>query len=136
MSKHTIADGWRIATVAAAGQLGLPLSYTVGLTGHGLPELAVQGLTGSRAKDLLTTAAEYTITHGEPLGGQRIDNTFGELAVAVIDIDDTTVLPEAREIYGPLITARQLIWPDPQGLMPWQGWSLGDAQEMLAGPPF
>jgi hypothetical protein len=73
------------------------------------------------------------IDAGEFRGGERIDGELaGGLPLAVIDMADTADLTTVRQFYGAVLAARQIVWPDPHGRMPWEGWSFPDAAQPIA----
>lgn len=50
-------------------------------------------------------------------------------------MDDTEDLTTVRALYGVVLAAQQVVWPDSDGRMPWQGWNLGAAQPLRGGQP-
>lgn len=126
----------------------LAMFYTVGLTAAGLPELACFGVVVDRdrrpmplaeaaAKEILDTAARQMLEHGELMPGQRILGPGTDETLAIIDMEETSDLWMVRQIYGVVMAARQVIWPDPAGNFPWQmAWSLGPVQPMAGEPQF
>jgi hypothetical protein len=52
--------------------------------------------------------------------------------LAVIDMADTGDLTTVRRVYGAVLAARQIVWPDPYGRMPWEGWNVPDAAQPIA----
>ena len=133
------AHGWAIVGVFPADAAeGAPFCYTVGLTDKGLPELAIYGLDLNTGGGILNGSAQRMIDCGELRGGERIDGELdGGLPLAVIDMGDTSELAAVRRFYGAILAARQIVWPDPQGRMPWEGWSCSAAaQPINNAPPF
>jgi hypothetical protein len=131
--------GWAVVGVfPTASDDGVPFSYTVGLTDKGLPELAVYGLDPVNGGTILNAVAQRMIDHGEVRGGERIDGELANgLQLAVIDMGDTAELTAVRRFYGAVLAARQIVWPDPHGRMPWEGWSCpNEAQPLNNDPPF
>ena len=124
----------------------LAMFYTVGLTAAGLPELVCFAvfeageeclIEKTSAKEILDAAARQMIEHGELMPGQRILGPGTDETLAIIDMEETSYLWMVRQIYGVVMAARQVIWPDPAGNFPWQmAWSLGPVQPMAGEPPF
>lgn len=126
--------GWAVIGVFPTAQDdGVPFSYTVGLTDKGLPELAVYGLDPVTGGAILNGVAQRMIDTGELRGGERLEGELaGGLPLAVIDMADTGDLTTVRRVYGAVLAARQIVWPDPQGRMPWEGWNVPDAAQPIA----
>lgn len=138
--QDTIGEhGWAIVGVFPAAEAeGAPFCYTVGLTGKGLPELAIYGLDLNTGGGILNGLAQRMVDRGELRGGERLEGELeGGLPLAVIDMGDTSELAAVRRFYGAVLAARQIVWPDPQGRMPWEDWSCSDeAQPINSNPPF
>ena len=100
------------------------LTYTVGLTARGRPELAVTGKPPEAAYDLIDAvlAGEQ-----EPRAGDRCDLLTGP-AVHVVRVAHPRRLRVARSLYGDGVTALQLVWADSLGRWPWERRS---TQELL-----
>mgnify|MGYP000898506991 CR=1 FL=1 len=131
--------GWAVVGVFPTGQdEGVAFSYTVGLTDKGLPELAIYGLDPTTGGAILNRVAQRMIDHGELRGGERIEGELAhDLPLAVIDMGETGDLSAVRRFYGAVLAARQIVWPDKQGRMPWENWSCPDAAQPLNNwPPF
>ncbi|MFN8090477.1 MAG: DUF4262 domain-containing protein [Mycobacterium sp.] len=131
--------GWAVVGVfPTTKDDGAPFSYTVGLTDKGLPELAVYGLDPVNGGSILNAVAQRMIDNGELHGGERLDGLLdGGLPLAVIDMGDTSDLSAVRRFYGAVLAARQIVWPDRQGRMPWESWDCPDeAQPLNNWPPF
>lgn len=116
----------------------LSVFYTVGLTAAGLPELACYGIDDVHAAaGLLDVAAGHMMQRGELMPGDRIGGPAGYGELVIIDMDQTDDFIEVRRLYGMVMAARQVMWPDPAGKFPWQTvWSLGPVQPMAGEPPF
>lgn len=130
-------QGWAVIGVFPTKPAdGAPFSYTVGLTDHGLPELAIYGLEPHAAGGVLNAVAQHAIDGGELAHGQRLDGLLaGELPLTVIAMNDTTELTSVRALYGAVLAAQQIIWPDTDGRMPWENWNLGPRQPLKGGHP-
>ena len=132
--------GWAVIGVfPAAGDSGQPFSYTVGLTEQFLPELVVYGLDAHSAGGLLNAVAARMVEHGELAPGDRVDGVLdGDLRLAVFDLDraDAADLAMVHNIYGTLLSARQVVWPDKSGKFPWEQWDCAVPQKLSGEPPF
>ncbi len=106
--------GWTIEHVRSRD----PRSYTIGLREFGEPELLVTGLPPDAAEDILTRVA-LAILEGmwlHPGSQLTLDH---DLLLEVVAVDQPYLhLCIAVAIEGP-IEARQLVWSDPHGLLPW-----------------
>jgi len=132
--------GWALIAVAPAqGDSGVSFTYTVGLTAQFLPELVVYGLEPSSAGALLNAAATHMVATGELKPGDRLDGVLADgRQVAIIDIaaEDIADFAMVHNIYGAVLSARQVVWPDSDGKFPWEKWSCLAQQPLSGGPPF
>ena len=133
------AHGWTvIAVFPTAEDPGPSFAYTVGLSGKGLPELAIYGLSGQVAHSLLNEVARRMVESGVALQtGDRVEGVLVDdvplVAVAMTDARDLNLV---RECYGAVAAAVQVVWPDSDGVLPWEeGARIGDAQQPLRGRP-
>lgn len=133
------AHGWAVVGVfptAVAGD-GPSFSYTVGLTGRDLPELAVYGLDPQTAGTILNALAAMLVGGGELVVGEKVHGVIGGgLALVAIEMTDATDLAAVCSVYGGVLAARQIVWPDAQGRMPWEGGDLGGVQPLLGVAPW
>lgn len=99
-------------------------TYTTGLTAHDHPELAIWGLPMQVAASLLNTLSSTVIDNGATYGhGDTIHHLVNGYPVRLVRIEDTTRdLTISNRFYGlpAPITALQLVYPDKNGLMPWE----------------
>lgn len=125
--------GWAVIGVfPTRDDDGIPFSYTVGLTDKGLPELAIYGLGPGNSARILNAAGRRMVRRGELRGGDRVGGVLAfDAQLAVIDMADTADLSAVRHLYGVVLAARQIVWPDAQGRMPWEGWNFPDAAQPL-----
>lgn len=132
--------GWALIGVfPAAGDTGQPFTYTVGLSAQFLPELVVYGLDQQSAGALLNAVAANMVDKGELKPGDRVDDILADgRTLAVIDLDpaDAADLAMVHSIYGPLLSARQVVWPDENGKFPWEQWNCPVPQKLSGEPPF
>ena len=98
IAKH----GWMIQFVEE--ETGLPaFAYTIGLTGQGLPEFFVEGLSAHASGELLNALAEYATTHElGPCDTVTLGDGHEYLLGQMVDVSD---LYGALEVYGPGIDA-------------------------------
>ncbi|GAA4554276.1 DUF4262 domain-containing protein [Amycolatopsis samaneae] len=110
--------GWMVQGVSAAAG-SPPWAYTIGLMEKGLPELVVTGLPLVLAAGLLNTISRHTLHAGAPEPGERIA-LRDVLELEVVALAEPSVhLVMAVGLYGPAIWARQLVYPDDNGVWPW-----------------
>ncbi len=108
--------GWAIQYV----EDGLrSFAYTIGLHGFGLPELLVTGVVPASADQLLTHMAERAVVDGAPAPGLQMA-TDGPPFVEIVEVDCPPAhMGMASAIQGYGYTARQLVWADAHGVLPW-----------------
>ncbi len=132
--------GWALIGVfPAEGDTGQPFTYTVGLTEQFLPELVVYGLDPNSAAAVLNTVAANMVDKGEIKAGDRLADVLTDgRTLAVIDLDaaDAADLAMVHNIYGTLLSARQVVWPDSGGKFPWEQWNSVHPQKLSGEPPF
>jgi Domain of unknown function (DUF4262) len=92
------------------------ITYTVGLTEAGMPELAICALPQDQAAVVLNAAAGVHINGGIALGQWvTLAQSFRFMPVDAPGV----VGPVARSLYGRQVRFWQLLWPDPlDGLLP------------------
>lgn len=119
---------------------GPSYAYTVGLTAHGFPELAIAGLPHELMQVLLNDVAKRVFdfnrryTHGEVLD----DVLGGGYKVVVVDgkkSRDTIWPGSAHGLYGEdAVTLQQIVWPDDRHRYPWdEGYSLDLTDQPIIG---
>jgi len=120
--RGVIADhGWFIQYVEK-GRWRPGFAYTVGLTPIGHPELLVTGLTPDKASHFLNSIVHELVFHAAPayVAGQ-LQVWPEHAAVEVVDVAEPTVhLVMAAAIFGPDLSAVQLVYADDRGRWPWQ----------------
>jgi hypothetical protein len=133
------AHGWTVIGVFPTPEDPGPLfAYTVGLSGKGLPELAIYGLHAQIAHSLLNEVARRMVESGTALqNGDRIEGVlFDDVALVAVAMTDTTDLNLVRECYGAVAAAVQVVWPDRAGVLPWEeGSRLTDTDQPVRGRP-
>jgi hypothetical protein len=126
------AHGWTvIAVFPTPGEPGPSFAYTVGLSVRGLPELAVYGLPGRVAQSLLNEVARRMVASGVGLQtGERVEGVLvDDVALVAVEMSDARELNLVREMYGAVASAVQLVWPDVDGLLPWEGDAHDEGEE-------
>lgn len=114
-------SGWFVQAVGA-GRWQPPFAYTVGLTELGIPELLVTGLKHQVAHELLNGFAHHWVHHtgGSARPGERL-RLLDQPAIEVVAVSEPSVhLVFAGLIYGPSLSAHQLVWADDRGRWPWE----------------
>lgn len=112
--------GWHCRQVA--NRSGPGWSCTVGLWhGLGAPEVVVFGFPAGLRRDCLEAVVEG-LGHGRTVDANQFDTTIFEFPVAFRSVDRTWT----AALLGPLAPLApdpcpmlQLVWPDPDGRMPW-----------------
>jgi hypothetical protein len=106
--------------------------YTIGLTGHGHPELIMFGLPPDISRPVLRSVAGDVIAGRRTLtAGQDADDVLEDHPVHVVAVTEPDRhLPVAAQFYaatGAAVEALQIVWPDRYRRWPWQpGTRVGD----------
>lgn len=122
-----------------------PFYYTIGLTSLGIKELVLTGgIPQAAAAQILNSAAKHLIEQGQSefeIGTPIVDMT--SLPMVPMEVQEQFVedtLCQAYFYYGKTIQAQQLVWPDKEGLFPWdeknafaKGKAFDGAQPLLFG---
>lgn len=110
----------RFTTVSVEGaRCTAEFSYTVGLTGHGLPELVVLAQRPETAVRLVQMWGDYLLDDSSVLPGELL-RTGPWLLEAVQVSRPKEHLLVADQLYGADVRALQLVWADPRGRWPWE----------------
>ena len=118
--------GWAVRNVVSADP-ALCLSYTVGLTAIGHPEVVMTGLPSKIGHAFLNIAGGIVIREGGTLAAGSWSTEFADgPPLPIIAVEDTSALTAVQEIYG-RVSAVQVIWTDSRGQFPWD--------EDYANPP-
>ena len=113
--------------------------YTIGLTGHGHPELILFGLPPDIARPTLHTVAREVIAGRRTCtAGQYADDVLeGHRVQFVAVTEPDRHLPVAAQFYaattGTALSAVQIVWPDRYQRWPWQPGTRVDDMPVL-GP--
>lgn len=108
--------GWHVhGHMVSATGLGGNITYTVGLTEAGLPELAMTGLPHTTAAVILNDCARTHLRNELVVGGRYRSAAGANIHV----IDGPGVIgPLARAMYGSGVRFLQLLWACPHGHYP------------------
>lgn len=118
--------GWAVRHVVDEDE-SLCLSYTVGLTAHGHPEVVMTGLPPEVGQAFLNLVGEVVVHDGGRLeAGTLTDELTDGPPLPVIAVTDKTDLTAIESIYGD-VPVHQVVWTDSAGHLPW------DAE--FANPP-
>jgi hypothetical protein len=111
--------GWAVRCVQDADPT-LCVAYTIGLTEHGHPEVAMTGLPPDVGKAFLNIVGEIVVREG---GRFEAGNATAELAdgppMPVIEVVDISDLTAVVDLYGD-VPALQVVWTDSRGHLPWE----------------
>jgi hypothetical protein len=110
--------GWIIQGVHRQG-IRPPWAYTVGLTAHGKPEIAVTGFPAGRAAELADDVAAHVMHGTVPAPGEQVRLRGGLLIEFVRVAVPTAHLNVAVELFGPGVRALQVVHADDRGHWPW-----------------
>lgn len=127
--------GW---TVQYVEDDRIPYAYTIGLTGHDLPELLMTGISPLRALELLGGMAdaaaqvEWDVDFPDP--GVRL-TLPGPTLIEVVEVEHPDAhMNAAIGIYGGEVRGLQLVWADWRGRWPWSsGFNNGRGTQPVLG---
>ena len=131
-----MAGRWAVTGVYS-DETGPPLTYTTGLVEHGLPELLIYGLEPEQAIPIVNRAAELVLADADALAQPYLDRVLRPpYRLALLPAVQTDELTVTRLLYGPDVSAVQLIWPDTDGRYPWDhGYGYASYIQPLTGVP-
>ncbi len=112
--------------------------YTVGLTGHGHPELILFGLPPDICRPVLRAVAGDLIAGRRTVAaGQEADDVLEEHRVRFVAVTEPDRhLPAAAQFYaGRAVRALQIVWPDRYERWPWQTGTRVDDMPVLGEHP-
>ena len=114
---------------------GVEFAYTVGLSVYGFPEVITYGLPQQIAATCLNLVGEQVRAGRPPVVGGFVGRVFAGHPGYLIDVQDTSDLVVAEQIY-PEVVAAQLVWPDRRGRFPWHpGYGRSRSDQPLMGRP-
>ena len=125
--------GWAVRNVSDADPAKC-LSYTVGLTAHGHPEVVMTGLPPEVGTAFLNIVGEIVVREGGHLtAGEATTQLADGPAMPVITVSDTSELTAVETIYGDVL-ALQIVWTDSGGRLPWEpGYTNPPGSQRLLG---
>ncbi|WP_395695347.1 DUF4262 domain-containing protein [Nocardioides sp.] len=128
------AYGWAVRNVADSDPAKC-LSYTVGLTAHGHPEVVMTGLPPEVGTAFLNIVGEIVVREGGRFAaGQETTELADGPAMPVLPITDMTDLAAVKAIYGD-VPALQIVRPDSAGRLPWEpDYANPPGSQRLLGP--
>lgn len=115
-----LIDRHRFAIQSVGGsRCHAELSYTVGLTAHGLPELVVAGVRVADASRLLRQWGDYLLDTSPVLPGETLES--GPWLMEAVEVEQPQEhLSTAIRIFGKQVRGLQLAWADSRGVWPWE----------------
>ena len=129
------AHGWAVRNVSDSDPAKC-LSYTVGLTAHGHPEVVMTGLPPEVGTAFLNIVGEIVVREGGSFtSGEATTELADGPAMPVIEVSDTSDLTAVDAIYGD-VQALQVVWTDSHGHLPWEpGYANPPGSQRLLGSP-
>ena len=126
--------GWAIRNVSSADP-SMCLSYTVGLTSYGHPEVVMTGLPSEIGTAFLNIVGETVVREGGRFtAGEATTELANGPAMPVLEVVDKTDLTAVKAIYGD-VPALQIVWSDSRGRFPWElGYGNPPGSQRLLGP--
>lgn len=113
------AFGWAIRNVADSDPAKC-LLYTVGLTAHGHPEVAMTRLPPNAGTAFVNIVGEVVVREkGEFRAGEATTELADGPPMEVLDVVDKSDLTAVRAILGD-VPALQIVWTDSRGRLPWE----------------
>ena len=115
--------GWAVRNVSDADPARC-VSYTVGLSAHGHPEVVMTGLPPNVGTAFLNIVGEIVVReHGHFDAGTTTTELADGPPMPVLAVTDKSDLTAVEAIYGD-VPALQIIWTDSAGHLPWdQGYA-------------
>ncbi|GAW51265.1 MULTISPECIES: DUF4262 domain-containing protein [unclassified Nocardioides] len=125
--------GWAVRNVSDADPARC-LSYTVGLTAYGHPEVVMTGLPPEAGHAFLNIVGEIVVREGGRFtAGETTTELADGPAMPVIAVADTSDLTAVEAIYGG-VHALQIVWTDSNGRLPWEpGYANSPGSQRLLG---
>ena len=112
------AHGWAVRNVVDPDPAKC-ISYTVGLTKYGHPEMVMTGLPPEAATAFLNLVGDIVRHGGRFKAGEPTTKLADGPPLPVISVVDKSDLTAIEAIYGD-VPALQIIWTDSRGRLPWQ----------------
>lgn len=126
--------GWAVRNVSDADPAKC-VSYTVGLTAHGHPEVVMTGLPPDAGLAFLNIVGEIVVREGGHFAaGEATTELADGPAMPVLTVHDKSELTAVDAIYGD-VPALQIVWTDSAGRLPWErGYANPPGSQPLLGP--
>jgi len=127
------AHGWAVRNVSDADPAKC-LSYTVGLTAHGHPEVVMTGLPPKVGSAFLNIVGDIVVREGGEFRAEEVTTELADgPAMPVIEVSDKSDLTAVDAIYGD-VQAVQIVWTDSAGRLPWEpGYANPPGSQRLLG---
>lgn len=125
--------GWAVRNVSDPDPAKC-LSYTIGLTAHGHPEVVMTGLPPEVGTAFLNIVGEIVVREGGRFAaGEATTELADGPAMPVLAVLDTSDLTAVHAIYGD-VPALQIVWTDSAGRLPWEaGYANPPGSQRLLG---
>jgi hypothetical protein len=125
--------GWAVRNVSDTDPAKC-LSYTVGLTAYGHPEVMMTGLPPEVGHAFLNIVGEIVVReNGRFTAGETTTELADGPAMPMIAVADTSDLTAVKAIYGD-VHAIQIVWTDSRGRLPWEpGYANPHGSQRLLG---
>lgn len=129
------AFGWAVRNVSDADP-AMCLSYTVGLTARGHPEVVMTGLPAQVGTAFLNIVGGIVVREGGRFAaGEATTELADGPPMPVIAVLDTSGLTAVEALYGQ-VQALQIVWTDSVGHFPWEpGYANPPGSQPLLGSP-
>lgn len=118
------------------GEIVPAYCYTVGLTGHGHPEIVMTGRSPGESAAVLNVLARRVLVGSEaPVAGS--EQAAAGFELSFVDVTHCADwLTMAYRIYpGAGVQAVQAVWRDVEGHLPWEGDFPSTIVQPVLGPP-
>ena len=120
MVRHVQETGWSVLMVAGE----VEFAYTIGLW-HSFrrPEVVIFGLHSEDMHQWLNACVDRGRDHGWPAKGEDFPGVLDGFPVRLRPVHpswDDALFGTARRFYQNRVPAVQLVWPDRNGIWPWQ----------------
>ena len=111
--------GWAVRNVADSDPAKC-LSYTVGLTAHGHPEVVMTGLPPDVGHAFLNIVGDIVVREGgQFIAGEETTELADGPPMPVLAVQDKRDLTAVEAICGD-VPALQIVWTDSRGHLPWE----------------
>ena len=115
---RVVKDRFTVVGVAGSREVA-EVSYSVGLSERGAPELIVTGLRSEVASRLIRVWGDYLLHRSVVLPGETLRSGPWLLQAVQVERPHDHLLVADR-LYGDGLRALQLVWADEAGRWPWE----------------